>query len=103
LLRGRANARWNEPVSSFIEPRKYSSEDTLIRSADLDLTVAAPALCEKENAREVDLATEAAGLELRPAKKVCSVQEKYAPTMRQKSHEFFEISSGNLLPSQAYV
>ena len=103
LLRDRANARRNGPVSSFIEPGEYSTEDILIPSARRALTFSVYTLSQKENAQEVDLAPEAAGLELRPTKKVCSVHEKYALTTWQKSHEFFGISSGNLLPSQAYI
>lgn len=102
-LRDRANARQNEPVSSLIPLREYTPKDILIPSARPGLTFSACTFLRKENAREFDLASEAAGLELRPTKKACSLHEKYALAMRQKSHEFFEISSGNLLPSPAYV
>lgn len=87
-LRDRANARRNEPISSFIEPREYSTEDILIPSARRAPTFSAYIHSQEENALEVDFAPEGAGLELRPTKKVCSVREKFALTTRQKSHEF---------------
>jgi hypothetical protein len=103
LLRDKANARRNEPVSSFVEPREYRTEDILIPSTGRGLSLSVYIHIQKENAREVDLAPEAAGLELRPTQKVCSAHEKIALMMRQESHQFFGIRSGNLLPSQAYV